>query len=209
MQDKGICYIFGALPVDELSYVPDEKDYVIAADKGYDVALSLGIKPDLVIGDFDSRGEVPDFDNVIKLKVRKDDTDVGHAVQWALDRGYTKFIIYGASGGKLDHTFANIQIASDIIRKTAEYEGQVVFVGDMCFSVIKDSYISFDENNSGRISVFSLSDKSVGVSIEGLSYEAHEIDIDRYFPLGVSNSFVGTKARVSVKKGELLVIWEK
>ena len=75
------CFIFGALSVGELSERPQKEDMVIAADKGYDVALSLGLTPDLVVGDFDSRKEAPKVENLVRLQVRKDDTDVGHAVE--------------------------------------------------------------------------------------------------------------------------------
>ena len=205
----GRCFIFGALPVKNLIHVPSDDDYLIACDKGYDVMKSLSLVPDLVIGDFDSRGEEPDFDNVIRLNVRKNDTDVGHAVSWALEKGFTQFIIYGAVGGKLDHTFANIQIASDISVKTGERNGSVLFAGDdMSFTVIRNSAISFEKREFGRVSVFSLSERSYGVSIKGLSYEADDIELERHFPLGVSNSFIGKKSSVSVKNGELLIIWD-
>ncbi|MBQ9247282.1 MAG: thiamine diphosphokinase, partial [Ruminococcus sp.] len=81
------CFIFGALPVSSLTETPEKGDYIIAADKGYDVALSLGLTPDLVVGDFDSLGSAPDAENVVRLQVRNDDTDVGHAVGMGFERG--------------------------------------------------------------------------------------------------------------------------
>ena len=198
------CFIFGALPVDEMPERPAEYDYIIAADKGYDIAQALGVQPDMVVGDFDSRGEAPDFANVVKLNVRKDDTDVGFAVKIANERGYRDLVIYGAVGGKLDHTFANIQIASDIVRGG----GSVIFYGQQNMTVIRNGVFTLPAQQSGRISVFALSKQARRVNISGLSYELKGETLTRYFPLGVSNAFIGKPARISVGDGELLIIWE-
>lgn len=203
MSDR--CFIFGALAVDRMPVEPTEDDFIIAADQGYDVALSLGVTPDLVIGDFDSRGEAPDVEDVIRLPIRKDDTDVQHAVELALERGYHDFILYGAVGGKLDHTMANIAIAEHI----ALSGGKSVFYGEDCsFTVIRDASIRFDARESGRISVFSLEELSSGITIKGLSYEAQNITLRRDTPTGVSNAFVGKEAAISVEDGTLLIIFD-
>ena len=198
------CFIFGALPVESLPEKPREGDYVIAADKGYEVALSLGIKPDLTVGDFDSLGEAPEEDHVIELNVRKDDTDLEHAVNAALMKGYTDFVIYGAVGGKLDHTLGNIAVADHI----AESYGRSVFYGPQNFTVIRSASVQLPAQSSGRVSVFSLCGMSHGVSIRGLSYEAENISLSRAVTRGVSNAFIGKPAEVSVKDGVLLIVWE-
>ena len=48
-----------------------------------------------------------------------------------------------------------------------------------------------------------------GVTIEGLQYTAEDAVLSAGFPLGVSNHFVGQPARIAVKDGSLLVIWER
>ena len=199
------CFIFGALDVSAMAEPPSDGDYVIAADRGYDIALSLGIKPDTVVGDFDSLGRVPEHENTVRLNVRKDDTDVEHAVRAAMDMGYSDFVIYGAVGGKLDHTLGNIAIAELI----ADRGGRSVFYGDDCaFTVIRDSELCLAPRDSGRLSVFSLSDVSRGVTVRGLSYEAQGIDLPRAATLGVSNAFVGKEARIAVEHGALLIVYE-
>lgn len=198
------CFIFGALPVESINLFPEKDDYIIAADKGYENLLKLNIKPDIVIGDFDSSESEPDIENKIKLEVRKDDTDVEHAVKYALKKGYKDFVFYGCVGGLLDHTIANIQIASFI----ADNNGKSIFYGKENFTVIKNDVITFSEKDKGRISVFSLSDYSNGVNIKNLSYEAEDLILKRDVPMGVSNSFIGKEASISVEDGELLIIWE-
>jgi len=201
----GRCFIFGALDVKALPQRPVDGDYVIAADRGYTVARSLGITPDLVVGDFDSLGEAPDLENIVRLNVRKDDTDLEHAVRIALDRGYGELIVYGAVGGALDHTLGNIAVAEI----AANAGARAVFIGDdSAFAVVCDGDFTLPKRDRGRVSVLSLSDVSHGVTITGLSYEVSEIDLPRATTLGVSNAFVGREAAVSVLKGTLLIVWE-
>lgn len=199
------CFIFGALPVDSMDLIPQKGDYIIAADKGYDNVKRLGIIPDIVIGDFDSIDSEPNIDNKIKLEIRKDYTDVEYAVKYAFKIGYKDFVFYGCVGGLLDHTIANIQIASFI----ANNNGKSIFYGNENFTVIKNDCIIFSKNNKGRISVFSLSGNSKGVKIKNLSYEANDFILKRDVPMGVSNSFIGKEASISVEDGELLIVWEQ
>ena len=205
MSDMPRCFIFGALPAGELSKKPCKGDLIIAADKGYDRVRELGLTPDIVVGDFDSLGEIPQVDNLVRLNVRKDDTDVGHAVELGFERGYTDFIVYGAVGGLLDHTLANIAIAHDI----AARGGRAMFIGGgHIFTVIHNGEISLPVRDSGRVSVFALGGTAHGVNIHGLSYEAEDIDIPCTSHIGVSNAFIGEGAKVSVTDGDLLVIYQ-
>ena len=199
------CFIFGALPVDTLPEMPQEGDLVIAADRGYDVALSHGIAPDLVVGDFDSLGAVPQHDHVIRLNVRKDDTDLEHAVNIAAEKGCTDYVVYGAVGGALDHTLGNIAVAEMIAKRG----GRAVFYGDeSSFTVIRNGSVRLPVRDSGRASVFSLSELSRGVTIQGLSYEVENFDLPRATTRGVGNLFIGAPAEVSVTDGTLLIVWE-
>lgn len=197
-----VCYIFAALETKTLPYIPNKQDYVIAADKGLDNLKKIGIKPDVIIGDFDSLGFVPSGENIKRLPVEKDDTDVGFAVNYAFELGYKEFVIYGAIGGLLDHTVANLQLSAYISSKG----GKSVFVGDNVFvtSITNDTLkIS---NGKGRLSVFALSDKAEGVFLSGLKYPLENAVIENTFPIGVSNEFTDKSAKIAVKNGTLLIV---
>ncbi|MBQ7566062.1 MAG: thiamine diphosphokinase [Oscillospiraceae bacterium] len=200
------CIIIGALPVARLPFAVTENDYVIAADKGLETAQKLSVHVDLIIGDYDSLGYVPVGENVIRLPVRKDETDVGCAVRLALERGCEDFHIFGAVGGKLDHTLANVQIAAELAAKGAS----VTFYGDSeRFCTIRSGSVRLPARESGRVSVFSLTDRCEDVTVRGLSYECEHVALQNTFPLGVSNAFVGKSAEISVGEGTLLVVWEE
>ena len=106
-----VCHIVGGGDFFGIRSV-GEGDFIIAADKGFRYLQNLGITPDLVIGDFDSLGHTPSGRNIIVLPCEKNDTDMGAAVAEGVERGYKNFILYGATGGRPDHTLANIQLIS-------------------------------------------------------------------------------------------------
>lgn len=198
------CYIFGALEVTEFPFQIQNGDLVIAADMGLENLKRLDIKPDYIIGDFDSLGYVPKEKNTIVHPVEKNDTDTLLAVKFAFEKGYNSFRIFGGIGGRLDHTISNIQTADYI----AENGGNCVFFGDNeNFTVIKNGQINFDENCDGNISVFAL-EKSKNINISGLYYHLDDGELTPDFPLGASNKFNKEKSVVSVGSGKLLIIWE-
>ena len=67
--------IIGAAPIgkkEKLSKIIKDIDYVICADGGFNNAKSLGIRPDLVMGDMDSiKGALPKKINFIKIETIK------------------------------------------------------------------------------------------------------------------------------------------
>ena len=114
----GICYLVGAM---ETRFPIRRKpgDMIIAADGGYRSLLSLGVKPDLVVGDFDSLGYVPQDVETVQVPVRKDDTDMLLAAQEGLKRGYDRFMLVGGMGGRLDHTLGNFQVLAWLAERGA------------------------------------------------------------------------------------------
>ncbi len=193
-------FIFGAGETVPLRKVPQEGDFVIAADGGMRYLSSLGIRPDLIIGDFDSSDE-PVTGDVIKLPVEKDDTDSVFAVRYCLEHDFREIHIYGGTGGRLDHTIANIQTLLYIAEHSAR---GFLYSPDMVMTVVCDE-ITIEP--TGIFSVFSLGGTSHGVSINGGFYEMNDGEISSSFPIGVSNHSVGKPVKVKVGQGSLLVMW--
>ena len=94
----------------EMDFRSAENDFVIAADAGLRYLEQVGIPADLVIGDFDTLKEIPTGANVVRLSCEKDDTDILAAVREGIKAGYAEFHIYGGTGGRIDHTLANLQV---------------------------------------------------------------------------------------------------
>lgn len=203
---KGICYIVGAMPLEpELAPQLQEGDLLIAADGGYASLDKLGLTPHLTVGDFDSLGHVPQHPNVHRLPCEKDDTDIGYAIKVGLDQGYTKFLLLGGMGGRLDHTIANLQLLSYLADHGAF---GILADGGYAAAVIRNRSLSFPAHYTGYCSVFCQGGSARGITLEGLKYSLTDGELTGSFPLGVSNEFLGVPAKVSVKQGSLLLVWE-
>lgn len=112
------CYIVGAGDFTPRGFAPVPGDLVLAADGGYRALCSLEYTPDLLLGDFDSLGDLPlppDLP-VLRFPARKDDTDTGLALRHGLDRGFRDFALYGCAGGRVDHLLANLQSMARVSR---------------------------------------------------------------------------------------------
>ena len=79
---------------------PNADDLVIAADAGYLNLQKAGIKPDVIIGDFDSAKKPETDAQVEAFPVLKDDTDTMLAIRYGFRSGYNRFEIYGGIGGE-------------------------------------------------------------------------------------------------------------
>ena len=202
----------------------DGKDLVIAADGGMDwIREELTfLKPDIFIGDMDSLSEnvgaeVTEDDpkrneqdmTVFKLPVEKDDTDMGAAVKIGLERGYKMFYLYGGTGGRWDHTIANLQLLKHIALSGGT--GFLIGPGLTATVVHADGCGSRTICLSGRgkagrpFSLFGMG-TAEGVTISGAKYEANGVTLADDYALGVSNETKGENARIRFSKGTLLIV---
>ena len=201
----GKCVIFCAAEFDHLAEPLGAEDFVIAADGGLRHTQRLNIVPDGILGDFDSLGYAPEGANV--FPVEKDDTDAMLAVRHGLSLGYQEFVLYGSvDGPRLDHTVANFQT----LQFLCDHGAFGYLVGkDTIITVLKNSELRFPAGTEGTISVFCLGRDAVGVTEEGLYYGLENGTLTAGFPLGASNHFTGKEARISVKDGSLLILWDR
>lgn len=176
---------------------------VISADRGYELANSLGISSDLVIGDFDSMDKIPQNKNVRIFPVEKDDTDLMLAVKEGLAQDCKSFKIYGATGGRLDHTIGNIQSLMYLLSKDAV--GEIVSDRER-ITLLKPGRYVFDRLDDHTLSLVSYSEKVTGLTIRGAKYEITDCVLTNEFPLGISNKIVAEQAAVDFSQGILLVI---
>lgn len=185
-----------------------ENEYVICADGGYKKAFDAGIRPDLIIGDFDSYGgELPSDIPIERLPVEKDDTDTGRSVAFAIEEGFTDITILGGIGGRFDHTMANVQTLAGACDKGINI--RMISDGNE-ITVVKNGTIVVKERPGWKLGVFSLSETATGIDLEDVYYSLKDAALTRLFPLGVSNEFLpGKDAKITVKDGMLLVVVSK
>ena len=202
------CTIISAADIDDFHALKSStlNSYIICADGGYIHAVNAGIYPDVVIGDFDTfTGELSTDIECIRYPSEKDDTDTMLAIKLALERGYRNINIFGAMGGRFDHTYANIQALAyaTVHGCTAKIIG-----GAVTITHIKDDRIVLPSMN-GIFSVFAYSDICEGVTISGAKYPLDRATITSTFPIGTSNQFNGQDVEISVEHGSLLIVITK
>ncbi len=217
IQREPKCVIISAGNFTPLEIPLEEGDLCIACDAGLIYAQQMGILPDLIVGDFDSLSESGpmavatlkeiaenDPDRIVKLNVRKDDTDTIKAIKIALEKGYKKFYLYGALGGsRIDHSLANIQ--SLLFIKHNGGRGYIMDADKMLL-IAENETVKFHRGNSGYLSIFALSEKAKGVTLKGLMYTLENGNLTNDFPLGVSNEFIiDEEAEITVEEGTLLI----
>ena len=201
--------IIGAAPIASKKVFEefDPKDhYVICADGGYDTAVRYGIRPDLIVGDFDSSKIKPPRDiRALKLPVQKDETDTMAAVMIGFKFGYNSFTLVGCLGGeRFDHSVANIHVLMYI----ANRGGNAVLCEDNTkIFVLRGGRIVLTELMGATVSVFPVDGSSCNLTYEGLEYPLYQQSLTAGSPLmGVSNRIVSNRAEIRVNIGSAMIV---
>ncbi len=177
-------------------------DLVVYCDCGLRHMKLLGRDPDLIVADFDSSAN-PHLDvPTIILPHVKDDTDTAYAVKEGIKRGFDEFLLVGVIGERLDHSLGNVQLLYmlDGIGK----KGMIV---DDYSEIVVVSDSAEITGDFAYFSLLNLSGTAEGITITGAKYNLEDAELASDYPLGVSNEVLpGQTARVSIKKGRLLLI---
>ena len=177
-------------------------DFFVYCDGGLKHMDALGVKPDLIVGDFDSHDN-PNMDvETIVLPCIKDDTDTCHALKCCIEKGFTDFLFVGCIGERMDHTMGNVSLL--IYLKEKGLKG--IMLDDYSEISIVTGEESIDDSFS-YFSLITLSDSADGITIKNAKYPLENACIKSGFQLGISNEVnKGGTAIVSCKSGNLLLI---
>lgn len=179
----------------------------ICADCGYRHAVRLGIRPDVIVGDFDSYcEELPKGVEELRGVPEKDDTDTLMAVKKAIEMGYSNIDLYGALGGKrFEHSFANIQAMIYALQQGCHLE--IKGESHLLVQGVDEGAVKYGNIQGGMyMSVFALTE-SVGIEyLRSVKYPLEDYRMVQSFPIGVSNEIVGEEAVLRIKDGLALVI---
>lgn len=185
-------------------------DYIICADGGTRHASALKLTPQLIIGDMDSIDKevlqsYRQWGTKIKHYPReKDEVDTELAIMEGVKLGYKDILLVGATGGRLDHTLANIHLiskaATEGIRVTIIDEHHRLYI-------ITPQIPAHIKGAVGDvISLIPITERVTGVHSQGLKWELNDRTFTLGHPFGISNELVAPTARVEVEQGLLLVV---
>lgn len=181
-------------------------DIVIAADSGYDLCFSLGIEPDIVLGDMDSVKSPPGVSfggKIIVVPSEKNDTDTMLAVKYALDAGYADIIIIGGLGGRADHTLSNIFILEYIYNRGCR---GMLTDGLNRIMYLKNGSVRVEKSDYRYFSLLAADRVCRGVNVTGCKYPLCCAVLNREEQYAVSNEVLSDAAVISVDEGALFVI---
>lgn len=203
---KRRCVIVGGAGIRNYQFLWDylnPDDFNIFCDSGLSHQEALGIEPHLIVGDFDSHPNPHSDIETITLPREKDDTDTVFAVKEATKRGFDDFLLLGVSGGRLDHTLGNVSILL-MLHRQGKRALLVDDYSEMEIAAKKPVYI---DDSFPFFSLLNISGTAEGITVENAKYPLKDAEIQCTYQYGISNEVLpGRQAKVSVEKGELLLV---
>lgn len=203
---KTRCVIIGSgdCSIDILKENINNSDYIICADGGYDYAVDADLIPDLLIGDFDSIKAIPENVAKITLPVEKDVTDAVAAFNEGVKQGFASFVLFGGTGGRFEHTFANISLMANASKQNLSFE---IIDEKHIFRAVTNSSIKIERKENQQISVFAYGNKATGVTENYFHYPLQNYTLDPFDgAFGTSNDIVEEFGEISVVDGTLIII---
>ncbi|MCD7947458.1 MAG: thiamine diphosphokinase [Oscillospiraceae bacterium] len=198
--------IFGAVPCSDWGFLkphllPD--DYIICADGGIHNARAAGLQPDVMIGDWDSGGAPVDGIPFRTLPAEKNETDLQAAAALALANACREMLFCGCTGGRLDHTAANL-----LLLEWAWEQGGSARMLDTEHEVrfLAGGSLTIDPCAYHYLSIIPLDRCVEGVTLEGVRYPLKNAVLTRGDTLSVSNEPTGDTLRICVSTGRILII---
>lgn len=236
-------------------------DLVIAVDGGLGYADALGLKPDWVVGDFDTVDEellkkycpakIParlseeetmegqpkepleeqvyesvdlfeQEETVGKVELEdgrvvfweqhhpeKNETDTELARSRALELGCSRIVFLGATGGRLDHMIANIQMLSACLEQNVHAE--LVDTQNRLYLIQYQAEFEREKVWGKYISFFPYTDCVTGIHLAGFKYLLHGWDLKKGVESGLclSNELAQDVAKIWIDKGVLVCVESK
>ena len=181
---------------------------VIAADKGLEHAISLGLEVTVAVGDFDSAS--PDVvaraeagaTTVERHPAEKDATDLELALDRALSMSPERIVVLSGDGGRLDHLFSTLLLLGSSRYESVEIDA---FIGGARVYVVRGQR-AIEGEPGELVSLFALHGPAEEVRTEGLAYSLDGETLEAGSTRGVSNVLVEERARISVGSGVLLAV---
>lgn len=190
-------------PLVNVAFVKEKiKKYssLIAVDGGANHCYAMTLRPDLIIGDFDSIDShvLETYSGVPQKRypIDKDETDLELALELVFHPKIEKITVFGALGGRADHALGNLILLSRYPGKVFfETESEILFVIDKCTEI--------STKIGQEISLIPLNGPVKGIESEGLKWPLKGKTLDKHF-IGMCNQATASKVILSVAEGDLL-----
>lgn len=179
-------------------------NYITCADGGANTLRKTGLYPDAIVGDFDSVTKenldyFREYSEIIRLE-RQDDTDVDKSLKILISKGFSRVILLGATGDRMDHTICNIGIVLkyfDEIKVLLIHRKSILtpYTGEAILNTVPGETISFYGFDS-----------KVRISGTGLYYPLQNCNLNISQSESTSNVATGNNVNLMIDNGVILVI---
>jgi thiamine pyrophosphokinase len=203
--DTILVFAGGDPPEADLAQEIPSADLVLAADSGYDAAVSLGYAVDVVVGDLDSivTHPLPGHVLVERHPADKDQTDLDLALEMAMRDDPSRVVVVGGTGGRLDHELATASLICD--DRWSDVELDWVSSRGRAHVIRRRRIVHGDVG--ATVTLLAVGGPVSGLSTRGLKWELTEARFEPGSTWGVSNSMQTPIADIKVGSGCLLVVF--
>ena len=188
--------------------------YIIAVDKGLEYLYNHKIEPQYIVGDFDSIDPkvIDYYRKETNIPIReynpvKDATDTEIALRRVITLGSKEMILLGATGGRIDHLWANVQTLS--VACAAGENACILDEKNKIWVTNKSCVLKKSEAYGPYLSVFSLEGEIYDFSLEGTKWPLNHHDLMPCDSLTVSNQFVDDEVKISFVNGRIVIMEKK
>ena len=196
----------GDPPLDRIVDELPRAELVVAANGGYDVAVSLGYKVDVLVGDLDSITEdvFPDHLVLERHPADKDATDLELALILVSQQNPSRVVVVGAAGGRLDHELA---VAGLLCSDRLAGIEEVDWISDRGSAhVIRGRRIIHGDLGT-HLTLIPMHGDATGITTKGLQWALNDDTLIAGSTRGVSNVLVAPIADIKVDTGCLLAVF--
>ena len=206
--DTILIFAGGDLPGPDLADELPSANLIVAADSGYDLALHLGFRVDVLVGDMDSitATNIPDHVVVQRHSTDKDQTDLDLALELAIREDPTRVVVVGGTGGRFDHEISTIGLLC-----SARWAGvdEIDWVSSRGRAHVLHRRRVLHGDIGTTVSLIPVGGAARGVTTTGLRWELVGDDLPSGSTWGVSNEMRAPVADIRVESGCLLVVFAR
>lgn len=189
----------------------EETEFIIGVDRGLVFLYDHGIKPDYIVGDFDSVPHelVNYYREKLNVPIRefnpvKDASDTEIALRLCLGLNRKKIWILGGTGSRIDHLWANVQCLQ--IALEAGAEAWILDRYNRIRLIDKTTVLRREEAFGPYFSLFPLELPVDDLSISGAKYPLKNHFLRPSDSLCVSNEFAEEEVTISMTYGKVILM---
>ncbi len=192
----------------------DSFDAIIAIDNGLSYLHDIKVAPTHIVGDFDtvSKDLLKEYQKDSKVKIvslcpEKDATDTEVAVDLAVEEGCKDIYILGATGGRFDHTLANLHMLYKLLCQGIQ--AYLIDKNNKIYLINKGITLNAKEVKSSYVSILPFTEEVTDLTLYGFKYPLTRFHLTQGTSIGISNEIVEAKAQILFDKGIIIVVESK